>query len=401
MTLSDVDERVRQTVEWLSEAVDPGDALVRVRRKKVRQRLMRRAQTAALIVATLAASAGGLLGLARVFGVGEQPRSGSIPDVGTIAFVSDRDGDAEIYVRWSDGTLRSLTDNDIDDLAPAWSHDGTMIAFLRQEGRDFSVWIMRADGTEARRVTEPGGGGPTVVAGEVSADTMWFSSLSWSPDGSRIAFGGREVGLARSSERCSSLDRDVFSVGVDGSDLVNLTNTDGSDESDPAWAPQDDAIIFARCDRLADNAHGPLPPTIPQIYLLTFGEQEAQQLTRLPGSATAPAWSPDGTRIAFEGDGDIYVMNADGSGLRRLVVLPPPTANNTAPHPTYGNYEPSWTANGKSVMFTSDRDGDRDLYVMPAEGTEDQAVRVTDLDGNESLPALRPGRDPNGTPPGA
>jgi Tol biopolymer transport system component len=383
--LPGVDERVRRTVEWLAEAVDPGDALVRVRRKKARRRIVRRAGATALVVVVLAATAGGVLALARIFGLGAKPRPAAVLGDRSVAFVSDQDGDNEIYAIKGNGRPTRLTDNDADDRAPAWSPDGTRVAFLRREGQAFFVYLMSSDGTEARRVTQPVPG--DVVAGEVSGETMWFSRLSWFPDGSRIAFGGREVGLPCPAEGCPYQDLDIFSVGIDGSDLVNLTDTNATDEWDPAWAPDDDTIVFVRT--LRQEGEPPPPGRIPQLYIMDPDAPGVGRLTDLPGSAVNPAWSPDGTRIAFEGDGDIYVMNADATGLRRLAVLPPPDAGNAAPHPSYGNYEPSWSSDGTKVVFASDRDGDRDLYVMPADGTEDQAVRVTDLKGDESQPAVQ------------
>jgi Tol biopolymer transport system component len=381
-----VDERLRSTADWLADAVDPSGALERVRRKKARRRIVRRAEATALAVVVLAATAGGLLVLARVFGLGTKPRPAAVLGDRSVAFVSDQDGDNEIYAIEGDGRPTRLTDNDADDRAPAWSPDGTRLAFLRREGQAFFVYIMNSDGTEARRVTQPGPG--DVVAGKVSGETMWFSRLSWFPDSSRIAFGGREVGLPCPAEGCPYQDLDIFSVGIDESDLVNLTDTNATDEKDPSLAPDDDTIVFVRT--LRQEGDPPPPGRIPQLYIMDPDAPGVGRLTDLPGSAVNPAWSPDGTRIAFEGDGDIYVMNADATGLRRLAVLPPPDAGNAAPHPSYGNYEPSWSPDGTKIVFASDRDGDRDLYVMPATGTEDQAVRLTDSPAEEYEPAWEP-----------
>jgi TolB protein len=103
-----------------------------------------------------------------------------------------------------------------------------------------------------------------------------------------------------------------------------------------------------------------------------------------------PAWSPDGTQIAFEskrdeGDWDIWVMNADGSALRNL------TANEPAHD---GN--PAWSPNGQRIAFSSNRAGDFDIYVMPAPGAQANAdssgepVRLTSTGNNDFHPTWSP-----------
>ena len=91
------------------------------------------------------------------------------PDGLTIAFVSDRDGDEEIYVIDRDGTnLRQLTVNSAKDADPAWSPNGSQIAFASQRDSTDAVWIMDADGADPRRV----------ISGTRPA---------WSPDGRSLA----------------------------------------------------------------------------------------------------------------------------------------------------------------------------------------------------------------------
>jgi Tol biopolymer transport system component len=384
--LPGIDDRVSRTVEWAAEAVEPGDALVQVRRKKARRRLVHKVQRSALVVVVLGAFAGGLLTLIRVFGQ-IQPRPAALLGEGSTVFVSDRDGDAEIYLVRGEGKPTRLTDNDVDDLAPACSPDGTEVAFLRDEGKTFHAYVMKSDGTQVRRVTPERPG--DVMAGEVSTGSMLFSSLSWSPDGTRIAVGGREAGLPCPSVDCPYLDRDIFSVQVKGSELVNLTDTTKTDEWDPAWSPDGSRILFVQATELTPG-QPPILANIPQIYSMAANGSDIVQLTESQRGAVHPSWSPDGSRVAFESDGDIFVMNADGSGITRLAVKPPP-GGNPNPHPSYGNYEPGWSPDGEQLVFVSDRDGDRDLYVMSAEGTEDQATQLIDLEGNESFPAWKQG----------
>jgi Tol biopolymer transport system component len=379
-----VDELLRRSVDELTEEVPPGD-FAQVARRRRRLRHLRRVRSAALALVVVAASAGGLLALARVFGVGETaPRPAAILGDGAVAFVSDADGDAEIYLLHGDGTSIQLTDNDVDDLAPAWSPDGTRIAFLRREEREFHIFVMNADGSEEREVIPAGSG---VVAGELTGDA-WFSRLSWSPDGGRIVFAGRRSTADPSCplDPCSS---ELYSVSVEGSELEQLTDTPMLDEWDPAWAPKGGLIAFVRTGRRTEGDS--VPPRIPQLHVMAPDGSKVRSLTSVGAGATKPSWSPAGTMIAFESDGDIAVVNADGTGLRRLVNLPPPgDVANRAPHPSYGNYEPSWSPDGSWIVFSSDRNGSRKLYAMSPDGTEDQALALIDLQGEQWAPAWQP-----------
>ena len=115
---------------------------------------------------------------------------------GRIAFVSNRDGDAEIYVMNADRSgLVQLTDNDSDDLFPSWSPDGSRIMLTSDRDNEdevYDIYVMNADGSRVERLT----------------DGCSNHSLAWSPDGGRIAFTSRG---------------DVYVMNVDGSDVVQLT----------------------------------------------------------------------------------------------------------------------------------------------------------------------------------
>jgi len=304
-----------------------------------------------------------------------------------IAFVSDRDGNLEIYVMNSDGSMQTrLTTHEADDEWPSMSPDGKQIVFIsnRDEPNRFScmltrdcnseVYIINTDGTGLTRLTD-------------SPNAEMFPM--WSPDGTHIAF-----------ER----NNDIYKMNLDGSNQINLTNDDMPNLY-PIWMPdgQHIVILSARDGSLqfyTMNADGSdlqmmdsgLPPsTFPKKIYIVLGKN-GQFYIRLDdllyhsmedsGSALGefPMWSPDGTKIAFHSDRDgnleIYVINADGSGFTRLT-------NNEAED----NY-PTWSPDGEEIVFHSDRDGNNEIYVINADGTN--LGNLTNNPANDTTPSWTP-----------
>jgi len=202
---------------------------------------------------------------------------------GKIAFSSDRDGKAEIYLINADGTgLERLTYGSSSDTSPVWSPDGRYMAFNREFEGNLDVCVVHADGSPAINLTAwPGAEG----------------SPSWSPDGTHIAFA---------SDRDGNLE--IYTMAGDGTDPVNLTKNPAADAT-PSWSPDGERIAFA------SDRHGSL-----DIYILHLDSGTVDRLTTGAGAEIGPAWSPDAGRIGFSSDGDheLYLMNADGTGLVRL-----------------------------------------------------------------------------------
>jgi TolB protein len=99
------------------------------------------------------------------------------------------------------------------------------------------------------------------------------------------------------------------------------------------------------------------------IYLMDLATGDVKRLTNNPAYDGIPEWSPDGSKIVFisqrdGGDGDIFVMNADGSDERNLTVLPV-DAN---------EWNPTWSPDGEYIAFVSDRAGTNDIYIMDNDG---------------------------------
>ena len=126
--------------------------------------------------------------------------------------------------------------------------------------------------------------------------------------------------------------------------------------SDPVWSPDGRKIAFVRLNtRLG-------------VYVVNADGSGMRNLTPKPMGAAyaAPAWSPDGRKIAFaserDGNSEIYLMNADGSGQRRLT-------RNLA----YDG-DPAWSPDGQKITFVSNRDGRYEVYVMNADGSGQRSL---------------------------
>ncbi len=216
------------------------------------------------------------------------------------------------------------------------------------------IWSMRANGTGVRRLT--------------SAPAMEFDP-TWSPDGSRIAYRHQ----ARDNET-----PEIFVMDADGSDQRNLTRNDVADWG-PAWSPDGSSIAFNSA--MGTGGIGLLGYTV---------SPSGSRPHRLSGHFIEyPAWSPDGSRIAFMApvpgaagsnpDYNIFVMNADGSDIRRLTRTPGEDG------------WPAWSPDGSSIVFSSARDdcsisdppdcrtsGDmgpwEDVWIMDADGGHQRRV---------------------------
>jgi Tol biopolymer transport system component len=262
------------------------------------------------------------------------------------------------------GPVRRLTQPrrwEYDDV-PVWSPDGGWIAYARGPADTTlsAVYVVRPDGRGSRRLSPAHSGIPA------------YEGPVWTPDGRRVLF-------ARAS---SDRDPDLFSIEPDGTALRRVTNNDFQD-GEPAWSPDGSRIGFVR-----EIVTGPRtrPVHNDELFVTPANAPEERRLTHHTFEDLSPAWSPDGSRIAFVrrvsrgGLLAIYTIRAEGGGLRRL----------TSQEAFYST--PAWSPDGRRIAYTAGfgvGEGGA-LFVMDADGTGTRALpQVAEL-------AVRPRWSPDG-----
>ncbi len=253
---------------------------------------------------------------------------------GRIAFETDHFcgpmdcGRGDIAVVYPDGSgLRVLTHEApavrVSEYGPSWSPDRREIAYFRpsrSRGGAAQIWLVNADGTHQRQLTHLSRKGKIQI---------YDGNLGWTRDGRQILFGDGSSNLYAanvSTGAVTVLDRTrFFWVGY------------------PASSPDGRWLAFVEEPRGNLASWG-------QIFLLSTATHHLRVVTHLPKGCSPeyPDWSPDSRRIVFSLCGQIYTIDADGSGLHSLE--------------THG-INPSWSPDGRSIVFTQDNN----LAVMKAD----------------------------------
>jgi TolB protein len=242
-----------------------------------------------------------------------------------------------------------------------------LIAVGLGSGRNFDIWLVNADGRRVKRLTS-----------EPAVDT----APTWSPDGTRVAylraFGDSSMNVDGMGGGLGAIDMGPAGHARNSGGTLSVVGADGSgdhvllktaDAAAPAWSPDGSRLAFAR--------------TRMGIYVVGA---DGRGLRRLTDGGDYPAWSPDGSRIAYAGEAGIWVMNADGAGKRRLST-------------DSFDLGPSWSPDGTVIAFTRFTDNGREVWVVNADGTGSR--RLATSTGGVIDPNITMDPAPSWSPDGA
>jgi Tol biopolymer transport system component len=283
-----------------------------------------------------------------IIATSDTAEANSLPQNGKIAFshtIGYKQGYSnDIYTMNPDGTgltnLTSETSTSVSEVGPAWSPDGTKIAFsstlnTKSPLNTYDIYVMDADGSNPRRLTN-------------NDNNQYQEVGSWSPDGTKIVYTCNRIGW-KGYEICR--------VDADGSNYIRLTTSKNSE--DPTWSPDGTKIAY----------YGP------SGGIHTMNPDGSNQTLAIAGGGD-PDWSPDGTKIVYsrippgQSHSDIFVANADGSNPVNLTGrIGGRSADGTKPD----ERTPAWSPDGTKIAFSSNRgervETDHETYVIDADGS--------------------------------
>ena len=286
---------------------------------------------------------------------------------GWILFASNRtpeNGDLGLYRLEPIGG--AVTPLGVRGRQPAWSPDGSRIAFVNAQYR---LVVADADGMRRRVLT---------------TRERPAAAPAWSPDGSRI------VVKLFTQRRAAG---DIVVMNADGSNVVRLTRT-FHDDAQPSWSPDGSRIAFtsnvAPGSRVSDY----------EIYVIRPDGRGRRPITRNEFDDVAPAWSPDGSLIAFQSgrkegqfNPELWTMRSDGADQRRVQAAAGPNG-----FPSWSDQDPSWSPDGNWLVYvTSETNYPENVFIVRPDGQDKidltPQTRSMDLD-----PAWQPVCSESGTP---
>ncbi len=266
------------------------------------------------------------------------------PFLSRVVVSSDRAGGQtkEIFVMdWDGANMDQVSSHRSISISPTWSPDGKKIAYtsyVKRVGAKFrNADMLLLDLMTGKRSL-------------VSYRQGINSGAAFSPD-------GRYIYLTISQGNSP----DIYKMTLDGNLVAKITNGPaGALNVEPAVS-EDGKLAFS-----SDRAGRPM------IYTASGDGSNVKRITFAGVFNSSPSWSPDGKKIAFAGQSDnnfdIFVMNADGTGMIRLTSAKKPNGSMAS------NEDPSFSPDGRFVMYTSNRTGKNQIYISTVDGSEERRV---------------------------
>ncbi|MDE2812479.1 MAG: leucine-rich repeat domain-containing protein [Gemmatimonadota bacterium] len=225
------------------------------------------------------------------------------------------------------------------------------------------AFVSYRDGNYEIYVMGADGSAPT----NLTQHDSWDDSPAWSPDGRRIAFVSDRNGDRELYKGSDLYNSDIFLMNVDGTGVEQLTFDPGDGAGQPAWSPDGSSIAFVSSG---------------EIFAIDLASGDVRRISNNDLSVSSPSWSPDGAWIAcIEIQGEfshVWVMDADGSEARQL---------------TFGNFwewTPTWSPDGTHIAVGRivDVETRYDIYMVPLDGGAEE--RVTDDPYDDMDPSWTP-----------
>ncbi len=324
----------------------------------------------------------------RVLTLGDPQRS---PDGAWVAYTlttidaeKDRRNTDLWMARWDGTEQLQLTSSPDNETSPRWSPDGRYLAFLASRGSDddkklgAQLWLLPRQGGEALKVSDVKGG---------------LSDIQWAPDSTRLAFVMSDVNPADEPEKMEGwkrkatppivIDRYHFKTDREGYlthhyahlavfDLATKAATaitSGQvDDQSPAWSPDGTRLAF-----ISKRAHAdPDRTSNSDVWVVDAkAGSTPRQMTNTPESESGrPAWSPDGSRIAvLVGDTETnYAYDLNKLGVIAASAPGPSAVRLLSPTLDRAVFAPSWSTDGQRISFLLEDDRSQQAASVPAEG---------------------------------
>jgi len=255
-----------------------------------------------------------------------------------IVFVSNRDGNEEIYMMDYDGKRQTrITFNDYIDLMPSWSYDGEKILYTsyRSSAPDLYLFYLYTGKTEL------------ISRGGINYRADWL------PEGDKIVYTSSKNG-----------DNTEIYLREMGSGKETRLTFNRIIDTSPAFSPNGKEIAFT------SERSG-----TPQIYIMDIDGTNVRRITTEGAYHDNPTWSPDGTRLAYvsriENRFDIYTYNFKDNSIIKLTEK------------AGRNENPAWSPDGRHLVFSSNRNGKYQLYSVDYDGAN---VRQLTSTGENKMP---------------